>query len=156
MRFRRTVGAVLILLGVPVLCLGHGVSYEVFDVGTGIKATYSDDSAMSYCDVSVFAPDDAEVEYQTGITDRNGCFAFVPDASGIWRVTVDDGMGHLVTAEISVDSLGVESLTAPRGPDRLSSLIIGISVIFGIFGIFALLRGSRRTSASAEAERVDN
>ena len=150
MRARTTVGVLLLVLGCPVLCLGHGVKHEIFAVGTGIKATYSDETPMAYCDVEIFAPDAADTEYQTGITDRNGCFAFVPDTSGVWQVKVDDGMGHLVTAEISVDSLRAESTGTRHGRDRVSSLIVGISVIFGLFGVFALFRNARRTRASSE------
>ena len=143
--------ALLIVLGCPLLCLAHGVKHEVFDVGTGIKATYSDETPMAYCEVAVYAPDDDASEYQTGITDRNGCFAFVPDASGVWRVNVDDGMGHLVTAEISLDSLQVASTSVRQVGDRMSSAIVGISVIFGLFGIYALLRGSRRAASAPGA-----
>jgi nickel transport protein len=144
MRTRITVGTLLIVLGYPLLCLGHGVEHEIFAAGTGIKARYSDETPMAYCDVAVFAPDDTDSEYQTGTTDRNGCFAFVPDTSGVWRVTVDDGMGHRLTAEIPVDSLQVARTNARHGRDRVSYAIIGISVIFGLFGLFALLRSSRR------------
>lgn len=147
MSIRTTIG-LLILLGCPRLGLGHGVEYESFAVGSGIKATYSDETPMAYCDVAVFAPDDANAEYQTGITDRNGCFAFVPDTSGVWQVTVDDGMGHQVAAMISVDSLLVASTTARQDANRLSSLVVGISLIFGLFGVYALLRDSRRAGRS--------
>jgi len=153
MRTRAAVGTLLILFGCPRFCLGHGVEHEIFAVGTGIKARYSDETPMAYCDVAIFTPDDLDSEYQTGTTDRNGCFAFVPDTSGVWRVTVDDGMGHLLTAEISVDSLQVASTKARHGGDRLSSVVVGISVIFGLFGLFALLRGSRR--APYEPDRGD-
>ena len=145
------VRASLVVFACPLLCLAHGVKHEVFDVGTGIKATYGDGTPMAYCEVAVFAPDDDVSEYQTGITDRNGCFAFVPDADGLWRVRVDDGMGHLVTAEISLDSLQVASTNVRQGGDRLSSVIVGISVIFGFFGLYALLRGSKQTTSAPGA-----
>ena len=153
MRIRAVARGLLVVVGYPVLCLGHGVEYEVFDVGTGIKATYSDGTPMAYCDVAVFAPDDDASEFQTGITDRNGSFAFVPDTSGVWRVTVDDGMGHMVTAEISLDSLQVVGTDARQSSDRLSSVVVGVSVIFGLFGLYVLLRGTGRSST--EPERAD-
>jgi len=144
---RVAIGILLIALGHPSLCLGHGVETETFAVGTGVKARYSDESPMAYCDVAIFAPDDAEQEYQTGITDRNGCFAFVPDTSGVWRVIVDDGMGHQVTAEVAVDSLQATGTDDHHhSGDRTSSAIVGVSLIFGLFGIWALLRGSRRAA----------
>ena len=148
MRSSAFVGVWMAVVGCPLACLGHGVKHEVFEVGTGVKATYADETPMAYCEVAVFAPDDDASEYQTGITDRNGCFAFVPDTSGAWRVTVDDGMGHLVTADISVDSLRVANPGTRQGPDRMSSLIMGISVIFGLFGVYVLFRGSGRSATS--------
>jgi len=143
---RAAIGVMLIAFGHPSLCLGHGVETETFAVGTGVKARYSDESPMAYCDVAIFAPDDAEQEYQTGITDRNGCFAFVPDTSGVWRVTVDDGMGHLATVEVAVDSLQATGTGGHHADDRVSSALVGVSLIFGLFGIWALLRGSRRAA----------
>ena len=145
MRLSALFPAWLVVVGCPLVCLGHGVKHETFDVGTGIKATYSDETPMAYCEVAVFAPDDSTSEYQTGITDRNGCFAFVPDTSGTWRITVDDGMGHLVAAEIAVDSLGVADTQPQRGMGRGHSLITGISVIFGLFGVYVLFRGTGRS-----------
>ncbi|MFC1526871.1 hypothetical protein ACFL6X_08695 [Candidatus Latescibacterota bacterium] len=131
--------ALLVVLGAPEHGFGHGVTHEAFDVGAGIKATYSDGTPMAYCDVTVFAPDDPDSEFQIGSTDPNGCFAFVPDTTGDWRLTVDDGMGHLLAAEIRVGLGGVESVGGQPGGDRLSSVVVGISVVFGLFGAATLL-----------------
>lgn len=155
MMARAAVGSLLVLLGCPLLCLGHGVDHEVFEAGTGIVARYSDQTPMAYCDVAVFAPGATDDQFQTGSTDPNGCFAFVPDTSGVWRVTVDDGMGHLLTAELSVDSLKAASSGARHGGDRLSSAVVGISVIFGLFGLYALLRASKSARATVASDRAD-
>jgi nickel transport protein len=94
---------------------------------------------MAYCDVSVFAPGGESDPYQQGTSDRNGCFAFLPDTNGTWTVTVDDAMGHAVKAHVEIGSAGMRS--RGRGPQasRLGGAVIGISAIFGIFGLYAIL-----------------
>lgn len=142
------VAVLLATLTWPTLCLGHGVTHEVFDTGTGIRAAYDDGSPMEYCDVAVYSPADGETEYQTGTTDPNGCFAFVPDTAGVWRVTIDDGMGHMVSAEVTVDSLGVPRLGSEAGGvGRLSDAVGGVGAILGLFGLLTLLRSSRQHRA---------
>jgi len=127
-------------LAVPYSCCAHGVTHEVFEVGTGVRATYDDGSPMAYCDVTVCAPGRSESEFQAGATDRNGCFAFVPDTNGTWRVSVDDGMGHLVRAEIEVGPNVMESKDGGRGQGRLGRAVVGVSIIFGVFALLG--RGS--------------
>jgi len=128
----------------PTTVFGHGVTHEVFGAGTGIRATYDDGSAMEYCDVAVISPADDGVEFQTGTTDRHGRFAFVPDTAGVWRVTVDDGMGHMMTVDVTVDSLGaIAAAPHDHGIGRLSGTVGGEGAILGLFGLWALLRGSK-------------
>ena len=46
-----------------------------------ITAQYDDGEFMSYAGVEVKAPG-SDIAFQTGRTDRNGCFVFLPDAQG--------------------------------------------------------------------------
>jgi len=124
----------------PALCLAHGARHTVFKGGTGVEATYDDGSPMAFCDVSVFSPGDPVSEYQTGITDPRGRLAFVPDTNGVWKVTVDDGMGHMAIAEVLVGLEGIEPADSRAGMDRPTGAIVGVSMIFGLFGIYCLLR----------------
>ena len=146
-RNRLLLSGLIVVLTVPWPCLGHGGAYEVLRDAGGIRAVYDDGSPMALCDVSVFAPDRPEEAYQTGITDPHGRFAFVPDTHGMWRVTVDDGMGHRVEAAVPVDSaFGHEHEHGHEhrhAAGRLSGLVVGISVIFGLFGVLALLSRKR-------------
>jgi len=88
----------------------HGTAHRVVRDGTAVtvECFYSDKEPMQYAEVLVFSPSDRKVEYQNGRTDRNGRFAFFPDRQGTWRIEVDDGMGHRMTADIEV--------TTPDGP----------------------------------------
>jgi len=65
-------------------------------------------------------------------------------------------LGHLVTAEISVDSLEAASSGARQAGDRVSSMAVGISVIFGLFGFYALVRASRNAKVSSRLDGGDS
>ncbi|NQT92354.1 MAG: hypothetical protein HQ559_06305, partial [Lentisphaerae bacterium] len=91
------------------------MKHRVFKAGAGIEAAYDDGSPMAFCDVSVFSPGDPVSEYQTGITDPRGRFAFIPDTNGVWKVTVDDGMGHMAIAEVLMGPEGTQTGSSRAG-----------------------------------------
>lgn len=136
--------------------LAHGVRHSVSEGAMAVTATYDDGSPMAFCDVSVFSSVDPDEPYQTGSTDPAGRFAFVPDTNGSWRVTVDDGMGHAMTAEVNVHTGAAGS----AGPDetkisRSMALVIGLCWILGFFGIYSLARhvtGHRQSGSGSEEE----
>jgi nickel transport protein len=145
MRPARTAFAVLVFLLAPAeVCFGHGTHCSWIEGGTAVEAVYHGGEPMAFCDVSVFRPGGEEAPYQTGSTDPRGRFAFVPDTTGTWKVTVDDGMGHSATAEVLVGPEGIRTEGGGRAPDRIRGIIVGISVIFGFFGLFSFLYGKRR------------
>jgi nickel transport protein len=123
---------------------GHGVTHQVFDGALGLEASYDDGTPMRYCEVEVFSPLDEETPFQQGFTDANGRFAFVPDAPGTWRVTVDDGMGHALNERIEVEeSLAVRKRDHFRFT-RVQGAIVGVSLILAIFGLVSFLAQRRR------------
>ena len=128
---------VLLLLACAGPATGHGVQHSASQEGTAIRASYNDGSPMGFCDFAVFAPGE-DLEYQTGITDRNGGFAFLPDTLGVWRVTVDDGMGHLVQADIEIGLQGLVSARGEMRSDGPSTAVVGVSVIFGLWGLWMM------------------
>jgi len=139
---------ILVLLLIPGGPLfGHGVEARRIEGGMGLQAVFSDGEPMAFAEVTVTAPD-GEI-YQEGITDRAGQFLFRPDTAGAWTLTADDGLGHRVTLDLTVDEEGgVEVAPQRRSPGRLSGAVTGISLVFGLFGVWALWRASiRRASA---------
>jgi len=128
-----------LLIG-AVECLAHGTVHAVTPGGTVVQARYDDGSPMAFCDVSVFEPGNDKNPYQTGSTDPKGNFAFLPGTNGIWRVRVDDGMGHTVLAEVYVGATGLEESSHSRGVRRVGGGLVGVSLIFGIFGVYCLFR----------------
>ncbi len=138
-------------MGLPAFCVGHGVKHSVFSAGTGIEATYDNGRPMAFCDVVVVSPANPDNEYQSGITDPAGRFAFVPDTNGVWKVTVDDGMGHLVTADVQTGPNKQVSDGVDTGMNRFAGGMIGVSVIFGLFGLYSLVRFHPRRTGRASS-----
>ncbi len=115
----------------------HGVRGKVGAGGIVIIAEYDTGEPMSYAKVSIFAPN-SKLIFQSGRTDRNGRFCFFPDTPGKWRVIVDDEIGHRLELNISIDKkMKIKENLVEQNPLPIPiRALIGISFIFGIFGIF--------------------
>lgn len=132
------------------VCFSHGLQYNEFEGGIGIEAIYDEGTPMSYSEVKIFSPTDGETEFQQGLTDKNGRFVFYPDIKGRWKIVVDDGMGHRLEIMVAVDEAMKLKRDQQAGRSAETSLsqyeraIVGISIIFGISGIFLWWKGKRR------------
>ena len=92
----------LVILTASVL-FAHGVGYRQSELKSlTLEFFYSTGEKMSYCEVSVFSPEDSKFAVQTGRTDEKGRFAFIPDNLGIWKIIVKDYEGHQANAEINI------------------------------------------------------
>lgn len=87
--------------------------------------------------------------FQSGRTDRNGRFCFVSDLAGDWKVVVDDEMGHRLEICVPVNEALALQAKQQRGEAAESSLcryekaLMGISIMFGVFGVFFWWRGKK-------------
>ncbi|MCZ2156451.1 MAG: hypothetical protein LC114_21525 [Bryobacterales bacterium] len=120
-----------------------------------VTAAYEGLEAASFAEVTVQAPESANLKsdaFQTGHTDYDGKFVFLPPSPGDWRVIVDDEMGHRVEAIAAVPhTSGVTSpqSAAPSQSDGRSvgdRLLIGLSILFGAAGLlygWTARRGTR-------------
>ena len=143
--------ALLLIVIVPAGVLGHGVDYEIDHGGVVISAWYEGmtPEPMADASVEVFGPGD-DTAFQTGRTDRQGRFAFFPNRPGKWKVVINDGAGHALTAKVSV---GQDMVLETRVRSRISPwsrLATGTGVIFGVFGLVFLVW--RRGRARSEKE----
>ena len=116
--------------GSPTAARAHGL-YLSRTEGRAVTlhAGYSTGAPVAYGEVMVFAPDDTATEFQNGRTDRNGDFAFLPDAPGPWRITVDAGMGHRVRLDLAIGADAAKLPPAPppnTGPLRI---LLGLSLL---------------------------
>jgi nickel transport protein len=134
----------LLFNGLITICLAHGTSCKIFKDSTLIiKAEYDDGTVMSYAEVLIFSPDDKTIEYQNGRTDKNGIFAFVPDKPGNWRIKVNDGMGHGIVKEITVDTrISINAVNA--GNSVKNNYITAVAVIIGITGFLFYLKSRKK------------
>ncbi len=142
----RTLTAMILLLAGRVAtpdAQAHGVHAERIEGGQGLRVVFEDGAPMAGAKVKVFAPDAPEKPWQEGMTDQDGRFLFFPSKTGVWRMVVDDGMGHAVAREVDIDEHGHAHMDDDHhhhhhhGP---SAIIAGLGFIFGIFGLWALFR----------------
>lgn len=123
-------------------CFAHGVGYRQSELrAIPLEFFYSTGEKMSYREARVFSPKDEKFAVQSGRTDEEGRFAFVPDCSGDWRVIVRDEEGHQCTASISVSdewlagsevAVSSENNSLPMGTDLIIRALLGVSVIFNL------------------------
>ena len=127
---------------------GHSLSYQMEQKGIAVRAFYTDKDPASYSQFEIYGPGDREdLPHQTGRTDKNGFLAFVPDRPGTWKVKVwgESPHGyHGFTADVKVDKqLDLESFSKPLVATH-TKLITGLSLIFGLFGIYAYLKSRKK------------
>nr|MCU0228623.1 hypothetical protein [Bryobacterales bacterium] len=103
------------------------------------------EEAGSFLAIRVDAPPQtgapASDAFQTGRTDREGRFVFRPHVAGVWKISIDDEMGHRATTEVSVpeQESGQQTPLADStdgGPRSTSDkLLVGLSLLFGVTGM---------------------
>jgi nickel transport protein len=152
MRILRVAGFVLLLpLGLFLGAIdshGHSINYHVEQKGIAVRAFYAAKDPSSYSQYEIYGPGDREdLPHQTGRTDKNGFVSFVPDRAGTWKIKLwgESSHGyHGFTAEVKVDKeLNLESFSKPLVAAH-TKLITGLSLIFGIFGVYAFWRSRRK------------
>lgn len=125
---------------------GHSIHYHVQPKGISVKVFYEKENPASYSEYELFGPGDKE-PHQIGRTDKNGFLSFLPDRPGTWRIRVwgESTHGfHGVTIDVQVDqALQLESFSKPLLATH-TKLIVGVSLIFGLFGIYTLWRSRRK------------
>lgn len=133
----------------PTSVYAHGVMGKVGKGGIVVTAQYDTGEPMSYAKVEISAPD-SKLPFQSGRTDRNGRFCFLPDTPGTWKVVVDDEIGHRLELEIPVNkALDVKEKALSQNfidyyLSRYTKAIIGICLIFVFFGCILGWQGYKK------------
>ncbi len=113
--------------------------------GTGalfVKSYYDGGTPAAFADVIIYGPDGEE--FITGMTDKNGVFAFLPDTAGDWKTVIDDGMGHRIIKNIVVnEALKIDINDKSKYTPGFFGIVTGVSLIFGLWGLFALTMGKK-------------
>ncbi len=132
----------------------HGVlGRTVSGKGILIEAEYDDGEPMSYASIEIFDSQE-KLPFQSGRTDRNGRFLFYPDEIGVWKIVVKDGMGHRLVLKANSDKILNPKTTneqqtkeiSEKALSRHEKALMGISIIFGISGVFFWWKGRRMYS----------
>ncbi len=128
------------------LAWSHSIHYDAQQKGISVRIFYAKDDPASYSEYELFGPGDKE-PYQIGRTDRNGFLSFLPDRPGVWKVKVwgESSHGyHGTTIDVQVDSsFQMVSFSKPLIATH-TKLLVGASLIFGLFGVYALWKSRKR------------
>ena len=119
------------ILFLPQVGQTHGVEGFTEQGGLVVVARYAGGDTMSHAKVTITAPG-SEKPFQTGRTDHNGKFAFVPDAPGPWRFVADDEMGHRLNMTVEVDAAILAGQAGPVSQPASSSKDMAARGFFGV------------------------
>ncbi len=144
----RCAGMLVLLLGLglPGSGLAHGVDTAVGDSrAVVVTVTHEDGSPLAFEPFEVFAPEGSAV-FASGRTDRLGRVVFVPDQAGDWRVMVAGADGHGAALTVPVDAAMLPAAAGPvaAAGNRPWQAVTGVAIIFGAFGLVALIQARRR------------
>jgi len=145
---------------IPFIIYGHGMTTHITFSSPVIITTsnYESGDPVSYAEVLVYSPNDAEIEYQNGRSDGSGIFAFVPNCVGKWLFVIDDEMGHRVKVEIHIEMNFFEKKNISsqyywlEAVPIIYKLIFGLGIIFGITGIFYWIKAKREAAGDSSAK----
>ncbi len=85
----------------------HGVKgHIILSESYLVTAQYDDGEPMSYSEMEIKSSD-SQLPFQKGRTDRQGCVMFKPDGPGNWQVVVNDGRGHRLALDLTVDEVPI-------------------------------------------------
>jgi nickel transport protein len=131
----------LALLAIPGVVQAHGtVTRTSAAEATVVTITHDDGDAVAGARFDVFPPD-SDTAFLSGATDARGRVVFLPDRAGNWRVRIATPDGHGADVQVAIDqSRLVAAVPPPRGS---GGVVMGFCVLFGIFGVVALV--TRRT-----------
>lgn len=127
----------LVLLVTP--GLAHDLDHHVTR-GEAVIVTlrYADGSPLAQTAVEIFHEEETN-PFQTGRTDALGRLAILPDRGGTWRVRAFTEAGHGVDFHFHGDEVSNSPAPAAGACQPLSKPLAGAGILFGLFGVVALL-----------------
>lgn len=130
-RLTVTLIATLVTFVITMPAYGHGVRITyTFDDRTGeitVLAEFDTGERMDDAQVAIFAPNDLVNPWQTGTTDENGEYTFMPDYNleGTWDVQVRKaGHGGLVNIPIDSSMAPSAAPTTANTPAATTQIVI--------------------------------
>jgi len=128
-----TVFMVLLFSGFISESYGHGVTASA-RIGRAVitEIQYDDGEPFSYSPIKVYSPRSDKIEYQNGRTDARGLFAFVPDATGAWRISATDDMAHGKEITFRVRDLQLSDTSGAWSDARKQKLVSAFLLIWAV------------------------
>lgn len=139
MRLRRAIALALCALASG-QALAHELQHSVHEgMAVSVTLSFADGSPFAFEAYEVYRADE-DIPFQVGRTDAQGRVVFIPDRAGSWRVKAFSEDGHGVDFSFTTGVTGdVGGANAPPLARPLR-ILVGVSVIFGVFGLVTLLR----------------
>jgi len=131
------------MLSVSALAFAHGAGYEADAAAETLTLRFFYSVGEPMADTEIVVNDPDGHVWQRGRTDGAGRFSVVPNARGVWQVVANDGLGHEVTAAVTVSAEGLEAgdgHTQIKVPPMLlfglllASVVANIALLMGLRG----------------------
>jgi len=142
MRLISITGLLLFIQSTVALAHGLEITTTRHPSAIIIRAGYSEFEPAAHATVSIQTLESEHI-FQTGNTDRNGFFAFIPDRAGTWQLIVDDQTGHRKKIEIIVSQQWITKQSSISSANKqtcklplLYKAILALSIFWGFTGLF--------------------
>lgn len=104
---------------------------------------YADGTLFAYEKYEILPPG-SDTPFQTGRTDALGRAVFVPDRPGEWKIKFHSDDGHGGEAVIQVGQEETAQVKKESLFNRFGPALTGVSLLFGLFGIYMLFQRKRK------------
>ncbi|MEF3191615.1 MAG: hypothetical protein K6347_03560 [Campylobacterales bacterium] len=127
---------------VALMLHAHELLHAPVEGAYALRFFYADNTPFAYETVEIYAPGES-VAFQTGVTDKLGRFAFVPDRPGNWKIKAFSANGHGATVTIHV----TETLQSQTDDfwSHYAKIATGLGIIGTLFGLVALYQSRKRS-----------
>ena len=130
--------ALLLCLWLPERAAAHDLRHRIEEAAAvTVKLFFADGNEFSFESYEVYYAGE-EIPFQVGRTDAHGRLVFLPDRAGTWRVKAFSEDGHGADLSLSTGAQGAIESADRSLFERHSRLVVGVSIIFGIFGLVSL------------------
>ena len=135
--------ALLLCFWLPERAAAHDLQHGIEEgMAVTVKLFFSDGNEFSFESYEVYRAGE-EIPFQVGRTDAHGRVVFLPDRAGTWRVKAFSEDGHGADFSLSSDARGGVEKAGGSLLERYPRIVVGVSIIFGIFGVIALFTRGR-------------
>jgi nickel transport protein len=142
--------ALFLLLAWTGLAAAHEVHHAVQRAAAvAVRLSYADGQPFAYEKYELYAVG-KDVAVQVGNSDAEGRVVFLPGEVRDWRLKSYSADGHGVDLRFAVPlavggTPAVAGTAESAGPDRTTRIVVGLSILFGLFGLLQLFLRRRKS-----------